>query len=169
MSSGIVLQGIRFCAAHFLPGHPKCSALHGHNYEVSVEMVGELDERGFILDFSLLKEKLRQILERLDHRILIPQNSPVISIIPAHTSYYITFDGKAYMFPSEDLCFLSIESTTAELLAKYICLQLKRRFFEYDFKVYVSETADARGYFEASSSGIGELSTIMAKSKLPVE
>lgn len=58
-----------FSAAHAIPGHKKCGKVHGHNFEVSVEVSGEL-KNGMVMDFFELKKILREILEKLDHRLL---------------------------------------------------------------------------------------------------
>lgn len=62
----------RFSAAHRLREHGgKCEALHGHNWEVEVEVEApRLDGRGLVVDFALLKERLRGVLEELDHTFL---------------------------------------------------------------------------------------------------
>ena len=61
-----------FSSAHNLRGyHGKCEALHGHNWKVEVSVAGDkLDKAGMVLDFKLLKKKLNEILEKLDHRYL---------------------------------------------------------------------------------------------------
>jgi 6-pyruvoyltetrahydropterin/6-carboxytetrahydropterin synthase len=61
-----------FSSAHNLKGYKgKCEALHGHNWKVQIEVVGEkLDQTGMLVDFTLLKKSLRQILEKLDHKYL---------------------------------------------------------------------------------------------------
>jgi 6-pyruvoyltetrahydropterin/6-carboxytetrahydropterin synthase len=58
-----------FAAAHFLSHyHGKCENLHGHNYRVRVWVRGkELDEGGMLLDFGVLKQKLRELIAGLDH------------------------------------------------------------------------------------------------------
>ena len=61
-----------FSAAHNLREvGGKCESLHGHNFivEVAVESK-ELNELGMVMDFRLLKEKTRGVLENLDHRYL---------------------------------------------------------------------------------------------------
>lgn len=58
-----------FSAAHAIPGHSKCGKVHGHNFEVSVEVSGEL-RNGMVVDFFELKKKLREVLEKLDHSLL---------------------------------------------------------------------------------------------------
>lgn len=52
----------------------KCSLphYHGHNYELEVKVVGEIDERtGFVMDMKKLSDLVQQeILERFDHKNL---------------------------------------------------------------------------------------------------
>ncbi len=61
-----------FSAAHHLREvGGKCESLHGHNFSVEVAVESEtLDESGMVVDFRLLKEKTRSVLEALDHRYL---------------------------------------------------------------------------------------------------
>jgi 6-pyruvoyltetrahydropterin/6-carboxytetrahydropterin synthase len=61
-----------FAAAHNLREvGGKCEFLHGHNFIVEVTVESEtLDPQGMVVDFRLLKTKLNQILEVLDHRYL---------------------------------------------------------------------------------------------------
>ena len=61
-----------FSAAHYLRNyHGRCENLHGHNWKIEVTVSSDkLDEAGMALDFSILKEKTKAILEQLDHRNL---------------------------------------------------------------------------------------------------
>ncbi len=58
-----------FAAAHFLKDyHGKCENLHGHNYKVYVHVQGKtLDEGGMLLDFTVLKKALKEVLSVIDH------------------------------------------------------------------------------------------------------
>jgi len=58
-----------FAAAHFLRDyHGKCENLHGHNYKVYVHVQGKkLDEGGMLLDFTVLKKALKEVLSAIDH------------------------------------------------------------------------------------------------------
>ncbi|MDR1507584.1 MAG: 6-carboxytetrahydropterin synthase QueD [Treponema sp.] len=58
-----------FAAAHFLKDyHGKCENLHGHNYRVRLWARGkDLDGGGMLLDFALLKNRLREVCSALDH------------------------------------------------------------------------------------------------------
>ena len=54
---------LSFCAAHFiLYNGTQCERLHGHNYRVSAEIEGTLDDDYLVFDFISLKGILREIL-----------------------------------------------------------------------------------------------------------
>jgi 6-pyruvoyltetrahydropterin/6-carboxytetrahydropterin synthase len=61
-----------FSSAHFLDGYEgKCESLHGHNWKVEAEVHGEkLDRVGMLMDFKVLKEDLKKVLDKLDHCLL---------------------------------------------------------------------------------------------------
>ena len=61
-----------FSSGHYLRNYKgKCENPHGHNYKVRVTLMGsELDEAGLLLDFKLLKQVLRPVVERIDHQML---------------------------------------------------------------------------------------------------
>jgi 6-pyruvoyltetrahydropterin/6-carboxytetrahydropterin synthase len=61
-----------FSSGHYLRNYKgKCENPHGHNYKLRVTLAGEeLDAAGLLLDFTVIKQILRPIIERLDHRML---------------------------------------------------------------------------------------------------
>ena len=61
-----------FSSGHYLRNYRgKCENPHGHNYRVFVTLVGkELDEAGLLLDFKLLKQVMRPVVDRLDHQMI---------------------------------------------------------------------------------------------------
>jgi len=49
-----------FSAAHFLAVSPRlCEPVHGHDYQVAVEIAGTLNEEHFVVDFVALRRALR--------------------------------------------------------------------------------------------------------------
>jgi 6-pyruvoyltetrahydropterin/6-carboxytetrahydropterin synthase len=72
-----------FDAAHQLKDHPgKCAALHGHRWEVSVELAGKVQENGMLGDFAEVKATLEQLLP--DHTFLneyLAMNNPTAEAI----------------------------------------------------------------------------------------
>lgn len=69
-----ITKSFSFAAAHQLRGLPAehpCSRVHGHNYEVIVELSSELtDEVGFVQDYRELETVKNYLDENLDHRNL---------------------------------------------------------------------------------------------------
>ena len=61
-----------FEAAHRIENYlGKCARLHGHNWVVEAVASGrELDSLGMLIDFKILKAKLNEVLDELDHRYL---------------------------------------------------------------------------------------------------
>ena len=61
-----------FSSGHYLRNyHGKCENPHGHNYKVFLTLIGEhLDEAGLLLDFKLLKQVMRPVVDRLDHQMI---------------------------------------------------------------------------------------------------
>ena len=70
-----------FDSAHFLKGYSgKCSNIHGHRWTVEIEVTSEnLDTegqcRGMIVDFSTLKSDLGELVDNLDHSLIIEEGS----------------------------------------------------------------------------------------------
>ena len=107
---------IGFSAAHILPEHDKCGRLHGHNYGVHARVEGTEGEKGFVLDFIQLKNKLRDIVEEMDHRVILPAGKARVS----GSEVLVTLDDKNYVLPREDVLMLDIRRSTTEELAGYI-------------------------------------------------
>lgn len=60
-----------FEAAHQLNGdiYGKCQNLHGHRYELIVEVEGTIDESGWVCDFAEIERTVKKnVLDRFDHR-----------------------------------------------------------------------------------------------------
>jgi 6-pyruvoyltetrahydropterin/6-carboxytetrahydropterin synthase len=61
-----------FSSGHFLRNyHGRCENPHGHNYKVRITLAGtELDQAGLLLDFKLIKQVMRPVIDRIDHQML---------------------------------------------------------------------------------------------------
>jgi 6-pyruvoyltetrahydropterin/6-carboxytetrahydropterin synthase len=73
-----------FAAGHYLRNYRgKCENPHGHNYKVRVTLAGEqLDKAGLLLDFKDLRDVMRQVIDRLDHR-MINDVEPCVGLNPS--------------------------------------------------------------------------------------
>ena len=129
MTYSLVIDGwkrnIRFSAAHVLPGHEKCSRLHGHIYALNLNLEAEnLPSSGMIMDFSVLTQALHNLTEKLDHKMLIPEKHPGVTI--NKKSVIMDLDEKHYQLPKEDCEMLPLETITAEQLAQYCLDELQK-------------------------------------------
>ncbi|WP_448589906.1 6-carboxytetrahydropterin synthase QueD [Thermodesulfobium sp.] len=62
-----------FSSAHFLTynDNTEFEPIHGHTFKVSVEISGNsLDEFGMLIDFRIIKKKLKEIIDVFDHKLL---------------------------------------------------------------------------------------------------
>ena len=114
--------------SHFAGAHRlrhlrgRCEQLHGHNWKIEVSVVSSrLNREGIVLDFGILKEKVEEILETLDHTYL------------------------------NDLPYFSRKEPSSENIAKYVFDQLKGKLIRYSVKLrrvsaWESDTSRATYY-----------------------
>jgi 6-pyruvoyltetrahydropterin/6-carboxytetrahydropterin synthase len=107
-----------FSAAHRLEDyHGKCEELHGHNFTVEAIFTGEKPRKdGMVIDFKILKNYLKDIIEGLDHKYI------------------------------NELKFFNERATSSEFIAMYIFMELKKLSNEApvsvsEVRVWESETA----------------------------
>jgi 6-pyruvoyltetrahydropterin/6-carboxytetrahydropterin synthase len=71
---------IRISSGHRILHHDgKCSRPHGHNYEITVKVTGELAEEGWVVD----KGEITSIISDWDHRFLLEAGDPLIEAFEA--------------------------------------------------------------------------------------
>ncbi|HHT75514.1 MAG TPA: 6-pyruvoyl tetrahydropterin synthase family protein [Methanomassiliicoccaceae archaeon] len=116
-------SGIRFSASHFIPGHDKCGRLHGHSYVLHLALHGDMGDNGMIMDFVDLKKALKDLVEELDHRVLLPGRSPLVQIRQG-SEVEVLASGKRYVFPREDVVIMDVAQCSAEAMAGLILERL---------------------------------------------
>jgi len=133
----IMINGIhanlRFSSAHIIPSHDSCGCIHGHSYFVDVEIEGERSGKfEFVADFKDVKDSVRKICEKLDHKVLIPINNKNMEFEGLNHGKNLSLDdfkdlenldftiqNKNYRFPIEDCVLLPLKHTSAEELSQY--------------------------------------------------
>lgn len=115
-----------FSSGHYLRNYQgKCENPHGHNYRVLVTLIGEkLDDTGLLLDFKLLKNLLRPVVDTLDHQM--------INDIPPFTETNPSAENLAHYF---------FEKTAEELVT-----MTTGRVRVKDCTVFETDTSFARYY-----------------------
>jgi 6-pyruvoyltetrahydropterin/6-carboxytetrahydropterin synthase len=116
-----------FASGHFISYEgDRCERLHGHNYRATVEIEADLDPKSwYVFDFIALKRHTKEIVDELDHRMMLPTKNPVIRLDEAGTGIRVRYKDREWLFPRADCVLLPIENTTAELLARYIGERLR--------------------------------------------
>lgn len=143
--------GFTWSASHLLPGHFKCSRMHGHNYVMDVEIdTGKSISlrNGMIVDFVKIKKHIREMIEKYDHRLMLPsyalelQNYSGMNIVNIPyddvDSYRIKYKGmtdedKIYSIPASDIVFIEgANFITAEELSRFFKREVAQVIYDID-------------------------------------
>jgi 6-pyruvoyltetrahydropterin/6-carboxytetrahydropterin synthase len=110
-----------FSAAHFITyAGDICERLHGHNYRVQAEVEGPLDDNQYVVDFIVLRDSLKAIVDQLDHHVLLPMSHPMIRVTADEKQVEAVFQDRRWVFPRCDVVLLPVSNTTTELLARFL-------------------------------------------------
>lgn len=115
---------LRFAAAHMATFGGGCEPLHGHNYDILIELEGDLTEDSWVWDFGDVKRAARAIAEELDHKFLLQRTSTILEIEEGASSWTVAFGERRYTFPHSDVLALPIENTTAERISEWFAHRL---------------------------------------------
>jgi dihydroneopterin triphosphate aldolase (PTPS-III) / 6-pyruvoyltetrahydropterin synthase len=116
-------ETFKFNAAHFVAFPGFRERLHGHNYRVSVRLLGSrsIATDGYLIDFGNVKEVTKNVCKSLNEHFLCPQFSDVLVITTNETSVALKCeDGSEFVFPRQDCAMLPIVHATAEELGIYL-------------------------------------------------
>jgi 6-pyruvoyltetrahydropterin/6-carboxytetrahydropterin synthase len=147
---------LRFAAAHMATFERSCEPLHGHNYDVSVEVEGELTDDAWVIDFSVLKAMTRELCKELDHKFLLQRKSNVLEIAEEPTKWKVRFGDRGFVFPRADVVALPIDNTTAERLAEWFGRRLLDALAERDARNVTSVSVTIEEMPGQSGSWQGE-------------
>ena len=127
-----------FSAAHFITFAGECEPLHGHNYGVRVEASGPLTADSYVLDFVVLKDIVRTLCRKWDHRFLMPLRNPHLRVTQREDAWEIEYTGDLsrlpnaptspirYEMPAWTVVSLPVDNVTAERLAEQLALDIAR-------------------------------------------
>jgi len=146
-------QYFNFASAHFLvfPDGTR-EPLHGHNYKVSVEGKKAILSADMVFDFLDLKPLVREVCSRLDHRLILPSENPMLKFEKSANEndpqVVTTPDGFRWSFPKNDLVILPISNTSVERLAQYFAIELAQLIkdkFNFSFSELILEVEETPG------------------------
>ena len=119
-----------FCAGHFITlADDLCEPVHGHNWTAGVDVDGPPDAHGMVVDFIRLRDLLSGIVARLDHRMLLPAENPLLAVSTADgptglRETTVRFANRRWIFPADECVVLPVRNTTAEWIARWIGMEL---------------------------------------------
>ena len=74
-----IAKDFRWEMAHRLPFHGGgCRNVHGHSYRMMVELSGEPDQNGMVLDYFILKQLIDPMVEEIDHAFLCDRSDKIM-------------------------------------------------------------------------------------------
>jgi len=115
---------LRFAAAHFTTAGGDCERLHGHNYDVFLEVEGDLTADSWVMDFSLVKRRAREVCQELDHRFILQARSTSLAWELRDGEIELGYGDRRYVMPTSDVALLEIDNTTAECLAEWFAARV---------------------------------------------
>lgn len=142
-------QNFKFSSAHFLIfNQHSAEKLHGHNYQVSVEIQGpenshDQDGKGFYIDFNVFKKAIKARLDQWDEMVLLPAQHPDMQISKKSPSLEVRFRDRFYVFPENEVCLLPVTNTSVEQLSRILAEEFFEMFKQYQLRkiqVMVEET-----------------------------
>ncbi|MFL0803151.1 MAG: 6-carboxytetrahydropterin synthase [Agarilytica sp.] len=116
--------------------HPS-RGLVGETWQVNVELHGELDSQGMVVDFGHVKKRIKRWLdEEVDHRLVVPLNSPCVNLQQgdAHNkdSQHLTWTYQEHIIkttcPRQALTLIDADVVTTDSVAQYCVDQLLKEF-----------------------------------------
>lgn len=126
-------QNFKFSSAHFLIfDDQKAEKLHGHNYQVRVDLgvQPELDfqKKGFFVDFNVFKKHIKARLDVWDEMVLLPVKHPDMKISKKSPSLEVRFRDRFYVFPENEVHLLPVTNTSVEQLSRLLAEDFFKEF-----------------------------------------
>jgi 6-pyruvoyltetrahydropterin/6-carboxytetrahydropterin synthase len=74
-----IAKEFRWEMGHRLPEHfGNCKNIHGHSYKMVVEIDGEVNPSGMVMDYYDLKKVVKPVLEKLDHAFMVYEEDNIV-------------------------------------------------------------------------------------------
>ena len=111
---------LHFSAAHFtIFSATERENLHGHNFQVQATLEGNIGDDGLCFDYNEVKSRLKTLCEELDERVLLPEQSPYLTIAQDEDYVVATFSNERIPFLPRDVSTLPLRNITVEELAHW--------------------------------------------------
>ncbi len=109
-----------FEAIHYTPEKRGSPILHGHTFRVDVEVEGEIGENGMVLDFRVLRDTAREVLDSWHMSIILPRGASFAA--EGEFSYRV----KRIPYPHATTEYMAL--SLAEELRQKLCERVGREY-----------------------------------------
>jgi 6-pyruvoyltetrahydropterin/6-carboxytetrahydropterin synthase len=126
--------------SHRLPFHDgPCRNIHGHTYKLRLELTGEPDNTGILMDYFLMQEIVSPVIKQFDHAFLCDSNDRLmIDFLQANDFKLAVLD----------------KYSTSENISEFLLGEFIPKFSKYknirSIKVSIYETADVYASVQAN-------------------
>ncbi len=151
-------QNFKFSSAHFLIFNDKSAEmLHGHNYQVKVDIACPDDQAhqqlGYFIDFNVFKKLIKARLDQWDEHVLLPAKHPDMKYKVSQNgkNYEISFRERFYSFPINEVVWLEINNTSVEQLSLLLAKDFMKAFSHYHVQKIRVLVEEARGQSASSA------------------
>lgn len=136
-----------FSSGHLLIyGKKLIEASHGHNYKLELEIFGELNKYGLLIDFREIKKILKELIEELNQKFIIPVNKDILT--KENNGLYDIFyeEEKIISLKKEVVVFLNISNISSENLCLYFTNKLiKKNIFHDKIQYFIITIKESYG------------------------
>lgn len=113
-------EDLKFSAAHFtLFSATQRERLHGHNFYVSLELTSKIKNDGMSVNYTLYRDKIKNLCLQLNEYTLMPQFSPFLSIKEEGAYYLAEFNQEKMFFLKNDTLILPLRNISNEELCRW--------------------------------------------------
>ena len=123
-------EAYKFSSAHmtvFADGTKE--RLHGHNYQVEVEVELPRADVSQMVEFRAIKDVVKSLCQAWDEHVLLPRLCPFLTIVQeTATELEFRLCGVRYVLPRDEVIQLNTDNITSESLAELFCGELVAQF-----------------------------------------
>ncbi|MBC2594043.1 6-carboxytetrahydropterin synthase [Ruficoccus amylovorans] len=114
-------EHFKFSAGHFtIFSATDRENLHGHNWQVGVEITAEVGDNGLTFDYAVAKRQAEAYCAGLNERFLLPGRSPYLRIEETETGITAIFGDERLPFLRRDVLVLPLRNVTVEELSGWL-------------------------------------------------
>lgn len=123
-----IAKEFRWEMGHRLPFHNgKCKNLHGHSYKCMIELSGNAEENGMVLDYYDVKRIIEPIIDNLDHSFMVyKEDHELLEMLKKLNSKMVVVN---FQSTAENICIFLLDEIKKTELPPNIN-KIKVRIFE---------------------------------------